>query len=77
MKATAHITLDRLLESLALYLGRVDGEDFEILWYGFKRFMYRQEGHKAYARLSVALKRGWLSENDANAFAHYAGIRLI
>ena len=76
MKETAHIPFDRLRESLANYLGRVDGEDFDILWYGFKRFMYRREGNKASARLSIALKRGWLSEKDAIAFAQYAGIAL-
>lgn len=77
MKAKEHIPFDRLRESLANYLGRVDGEDFDILWHGFKRYMYRREGNKASARLSIALKRGWLSGKDAIAFAHYAGISLV
>ena len=77
MKAKEHIPFDRLRARLAIYLGRVDGEDFDILWYGFKHFMFRREGNKASARLSVALRRGWLSGKDALAFAHYAGISLV
>ena len=76
MKETAHIPFDRLRESLANYLGRVDGEDFDILWYGFMHWMKRRQGHSGYTRLYMAYKRGWLSEKDAIAFAQYAGIAL-
>ena len=77
MKEEKKVTIDALKQALMRYTGRRPShtdEDFNTLWYGFRKFCKRNKGIISRHTLREIENRGWLSVPQAQKFCDYAGI---
>ena len=78
MKEDKKVTIDALKQALMLYTGRSvekNEEDFNTLWYGFRKYCKRNPGIISRHTLRTIENRGWLSVPQAQEFCDYAGIQ--
>ena len=78
MKDENKVYISALREALKLYTGRSvekNEEDYNTLWYGFRKYCKRNPGIITRHTLKGIENRGWMSIDQAKIFCEYAGIR--
>ena len=77
MKDGKKVYISALKEALMLYTGRSvekNEEDYNTLWYGFRKFCKRNPNIISRHTLREIENRGWLSVPQAQKFCDYTGI---
>ena len=77
MKEDKKVTIDALKEALMLHTKQSEEkneEDYNTLWYGFRKHCKRNPGILTRPTLRDIEKRGWMSVDQAKIFCAYAGI---
>ena len=72
------VTIPVLKDVLRLHTGRIltqNEEDYNTLWYGFRKYCKRNPGIISRHTLKAIEKRGWMTIDQAKIFCEYAGIR--
>ncbi len=72
------VTISALKEVLMLHTNHDvvrNEEDYDTLWYGFRKYCKRHPGIISHVTLRDIEDRGWMSVEQAQTFCEYAGIR--
>ena len=72
------VTIPVLKDVLRLHTGRIlvqNEEDYNTLWYGFRKYCKRHPGIITRPTLKTIEDRGWMTIDQAKIFCEYAGIR--
>lgn len=78
MKDGKKVYISALKEVLMLHTKRSEEQnenDYNTLWYGFRKYCKRNPGIISRHTLKVIEDRGWMSIEQAQLFCEYAGIR--
>lgn len=78
MKEHKKVNITALKEALMLHTKRSEEkneEDYNTLWYGFRKYCKRNPGIISRVTLKDIENRGWMSVEQAQIFCEYAGIR--
>lgn len=78
MKKCNRVNISALKEVLMLHTKRSEEkneEDYNTLWYGFRKYCKRHPGIISRVTLKDIEDRGWMSVEQAKIFCEYAGIR--
>ena len=78
MKECKKVTITALKETLMLRTGRSvekNEEDYNTLWYGFRKYCKRHPNIITRVTLKNIEKRGWMTVEQAKIFCEYTEIR--
>ena len=78
MNAYKKVTIPVLKDVLRWHTNRLsiqNEEDYNTLWYGFRKYCKRHPGIISRHTLKDIEDRGWMSIDQAQIFCEYAGIR--